>query len=1433
METTRRAGPILLVLLLLFQSFAILSVSANPTGGTISTFDGGQANPSISTVAGQFDTSLGIEVPRNVTFDSVSFVVNVKDEAATPGQVYIDIGQDGVKEWAFEGLGYGTLGHQNSFLSGNGSDDFLSTGIASSTPIFIPYASSIDDVALNVTFSPSVNGGLIPLGPVDDYTSGDIDNDTRDELAILSTDSSSTGFNAAVTRLDWDPATGINVSSWVATCAGATKIAMADFNKDGMEDIATFAYGSDLACVHLSNATGIGAAQPVALYSNSIAADLGDFNHDGSADIVSIHSGGTFALRAYNAKVGSFGANQTQTVNANNTATPTTLSYLTAGAFGSNNSTFSVVVTDLFAHSTPLGWVNGSGITESPYSFDGIGSQPIAGDIDSDGDIDFIGQNQQGYTIALNTGLQWNTTDVLATSELATASALTNASVFDHDGDGVNSLIVPNPSTSDGYAQTIDGNLTVYSLNSTQIGNISAVLQPWSIPTNAQAVDLDGDGVLEHIVPAGDATHGLFIGAYNSISMDVNSDGQMDLHSTGYAGAAQYGMSGLVIEDPLGNMTTLLSPMMNALPYTTDGFGIRLSAVSFDFANTATGTFYLDNLDIGYDIDFIVENNPFSAGNLTNIINQQQTIGTGNFVVPLPVNATESGVFTVSGLLAQYSPGAPNLSIPPTPIVTVTELTSERVQLEWQDIIDFGEDLIGFEVFRTTQGGTFDLTSPQSTDSSNMTLDGEVEHGSTYVYGVRSLHAFGVTSNMSTPTTVTVPFPSPPAAVAGFVFMDTPDDTGESLDMVWDISIDGAMEYRVYFESQVIDSIEELEPVATIAHSTAAQTMSLSTLTLGLTLEEGAGYYAAVVAFDEYGNSTTSFSTLGPVVALNNSMRASLIEVDLSTTGAFENDEFGFSALDAVYLNVTLSSGGEVIAGQALSLHIHSSEETISLSGITDADGVWQAIAVEDLTELGGTIITLFDSVSMTIDYSGTTGSSTMQPIAPTNLTLQGLGLLRANVSTDGASIELSEAGVYELEVDFAAELPTQNTYLEGLVYTWEQQNASGYTTSSGAIEIKGGQLILSGTANRTDTLTLTLDETKSWIVPSTNPIVFTFTGGPNDGTNSTNDTGGNTTDGNTTEPTLPDAALPATVECQTETYTWEDTNADLAFTCVVTNPNPFSVSASFALTTPSTTTAPVSFDVVAGGQTQSSAIASFPIEAGSTYTLTLTPVRNAPSDGLFPGEQGEAYTVILTCSDSTVGPAQASCSTMTAPTASMEGQFTWILGEQPEVQDPAVTPSDDTKSNTGIIVGGVLGLIALIVGAGAIVVLRNGDEEEDDWYTETTDDEPEVVEKPSNPSSKSLDELQEEGRSLEDIEGPKEHRPSLFDEFDNSTVESHDAYESESFDMDAALQEELPEAEADDGISVDENGTEWWEDEEGVWWYREEGWEDWAVWED
>ena len=1423
MEHPNRTGSFLLVLLLLLQTVALMPAAANPTSGTVSTFNGGQASPTLTLTGGQIDTSLGIEVPRNVTFDSASFLVSARDEVATPGQVYIDIGQDGVKEWAFEGPGYGDLGHQNSFFNGNASVDFHSTGMVSSPPIFLPFGASIDTAEVNASFAPDVNGGLLPIGAVNDYTSGDVDNDTLPEVVVLSSDSATTSFNAALMIVDWTSNAGLNTSSWVQTCAGSSEVATGDFNGDGHDDLVAFAYGSDLACVHIMNAStgAIGAAQGISLYSNSISASVGDFDLDGYADLVSIHTGGTFALRTYNSKTSSFAANLTQSVNMNNSANPTTLVSMVSGHFAANSTVFSVVVTDLFGHSTPLGWINGSGISENPNHFDGLESDIIAGDIDGDGDIDFIGSNQMGYTVAQNDGSQWNTTDHLTTVQL------NNASVFDHDGDGLASLVVPFGGSSDGSALTVEGNLTAYALNSTAVGASTSVVQPWSIPTNVKAIDMNGDGVVEHIVAAGELSSGLFIASWQHVTMDIDDDGQDDLGVEGYAGDAAYGMEPLYILDPLGNMTSRLSPLMNALPYNADGYGVRLSSVNFAFTNTADGTFNLSSMDIGYDADFIVENNPFSAGNLTNIINQQQTAGVGNFVVTLPVNSTLSGVFSVSGLVAQYSPGAPNISLPPTPVVSVTELTSDRVQLEWQDMIEFGDDLIEFEVFRAAPGVSFDLTSPYTTSGANTTVDGDVEHGTSYVYGVRSLHSYGVTSNMSAPLTVTVPFPAPPAAVAGFNFVDTPGDEGGSLDLSWNISIDGAVEYGVYLETQAIEAIDALQPIATIEHSTENQIMVLSTVDEGLTIIDGTDYYAAVVAFDEYGNATTSFSALGPVISLNNSQRTALIEYDLSTSSTYEDGGFGLSALDSLHLNITLTADGAPLEGELVSLTIEASGVDVELSGTTDSSGVWQAIEAEDLTELGGTFITFFDSASMTIEYLGTTGSPTMQPVGPANLALQGLGLLRADITTQGTQLNLDDEGVFDLEVNIVAELPTQNTYLEGLVYTWEQKDASGNVTSTGDVEVKGGQIILSGTANATDTLVLTSDASKSWIVPSMNPLMFTFTGGPDTGSNQT--TGGNgTNDTNTTqEPTFPDATLPGAVDCGTATYPWIDDGTDAPIMCTITNPNPFDVFLGFSWKVTPTTPPPVTFEAPFG-------VGSAPIitiSAEGSVQVEFSPVRNGPSDGLFPGIQGVGYVVFFSCSE--LGGTNQ-CDSMTTPTASTEGELQWTLGEAPEVDTPVDTDSDGTKGNAPLIIGSIIGILALIAGGAGVILLRKSDDEEDDWYAESIDDvEPEIIEKPTKPTSKSLDQLHNEGRSLDDIEGPKDHRPSLFDEFDNNTVESYD--ETEVEDLEEALEDEetSEEGEDDDGISVDENGTEWWEDEEGVWWYREEGWEDWAVWED
>ena len=80
----------------------------------------------------------------------------------------------------------------------------------------------------------------------------------------------------------------------------------------------------------------------------------------------------------------------------------------------------------------------------------------------------------------------------------------------------------------------------------------------------------------------------------------------------------------------------------------------------------------------------------------------------------------------------------------------------------------------------------------------------------------------------------------------------------------------------------------------------------------------------------------------------------------------------------------------------------------------------------------------------------------------------------------------------------------------------------------------------------------------------------------------------------------------------------------------------------------------------------------------------------------------------------------------------------------------------------------------------------------------------------------------------MDDVEIPSDRRPSLFDEVDNRVSYPGDVSEE--------VHEEQYDSEENsdvDGITTDEEGTDWWEDEEGVWWYREEGWEDWAVWED
>jgi len=1411
MNQNRISTIIVLSLLVFSQSSALFLASANTQPGTINTFSNGSATLSIPLSANQLDTTASIEIPRNVTFQSSQFMINAKEQLATPGQVSLDIGQDGINEWAFDGIGFGDLGHQNTFINNASYQSIFSNGTGQSIPFYLPHTSAIVSGTMDVTYTSNVPAGLIPIDNISSYETGDIDNDTRDEIVVKAHINIQGGFTGpALSTLDWSQSTGVTHSSWTPTCGAEGDIVVADVNGDDFDDVISIAPADDRACYHHTNATTgiLSTASPVSLSEDLISASVGDIDGDGHADILSIHEGGIVSLRKYNDKNANFDSNTTLTILGNGTATPTQLTSIYAGHFNGSQGEFSALVTDNTGYTRHIKWINGA-LGLGVNAIDGIGSEIIGADIDQDGDVDLLSSTMQGYVLAENTGTTWTTTTV--TSSLI----LINATIADHNGDGTPSLLIPQLISSDGNSQTIEGNISIFNITTTSITATQTILEPWSIPTDSKYVDMDADGLPEHIVSAGEGSAlGLFIGSWDSVAMDIDQNGQNDLFAYGYAGDGQLGTPPLEFQDPLGYISTLLAPLTSNQMYTSHDYDIKMSLLTHSFTSSGTGTFNISNMDIGYDMDFIVENNPAAVGNLTNIINQQQTAGTGIININLPFLSTKTGTLSLSNLNADYIPGAPNLALPPAPVLSVDVLSSETVLFSWQDMFDFGTDLIQFEIFKTNPGGLFDLNNPTFTSTMNSTADPDITPGQSYDYAVRSLHLYGVTSNLSARLSITMPFPSPPMAVQGLIAMDTANDDGNSLDVMWNASLDLVSEYRIFVEVEEISILQSLTPVSTVAPSTNQLTANITVDGDGNTLVDRSDYWVAVVAYDSYGNATENFSSVGPVQSQNNSLRSAEISFEMISSGFSNASWFELSALDSLDMKITLSSEGEVIPSQDVSLNFISQDYQHLITGVTDENGTWQAVQVEDLTELSATFSDFIGEVSLVIEYDGTTGSSEIQPTDVVALTLNGMGILRASVSTSPEQVELDDSNQYSIVASITPELPAQNTRLANVMYDWQLSDSAGNISDSGTVEIKGGEITLDGNATPGDELIFSPSANQLWFSPNPGTFSFSFHDSLSNETE-------NETENETNQPTFPDVTLAGTVSCESATYAWEDNGADLAFICTITNPNPFGVQIGFSWTNPSATPLPLTFDH------QVILLRSdFVIIANGSHALTFTPIRNGPSDGLFPGIQGVGYEFTFTCTDDGADL----CSTMSTPSATTEGEIQWTLAEKLEVDEPIVIDPTETKGGSGALVGGIIALLVIVGGVAAFVLLRPRSEE-DDWFEEFDDNEEDIQSATPSRPSRSIDEIKSEGGEEMSAEPPQKSRPSLFDEVDGrGEIEHYD--QSEEIEAEPEYETEEVASEENE-ITVDDEGTEWWEDEEGVWWYREDGWEDWAVWED
>jgi PKD repeat protein len=183
-----------------------------------------------------------------------------------------------------------------------------------------------------------------------------------------------------------------------------------------------------------------------------------------------------------------------------------------------------------------------------------------------------------------------------------------------------------------------------------------------------------------------------------------------------------------------------------------------------------------------------------------------------------------------------------------------------------------------------------------------------------------------------------------------------------------------------------------------------------------------------------------------------------------------------------------------------------------------------------------------------------------------------------------------------------------------------------------------------------------------------------------------------------------------------------------------------------------------------------------------------------------------------------------------------ISSKILWAIGEEVKKDDdnPEVNytaPPISSQSLTVLYAGGT----GLVVVAGLIwvlmIALRRKRENEDVWTEDELemDDDPisysdeKRVSKPL-PVGVGLEEIRHEGGDEIDRSVPQNRDHSLFAEAEGR---SH-AAEDNDLTIDYNDNESSSEEESS-GITIDDDGTEWYEDEVGVWWYRDQGEDDWA----
>ncbi|MGB0393839.1 MAG: hypothetical protein ACPGE8_01435 [Candidatus Poseidoniaceae archaeon] len=1411
----------------------VLFVPQSFASGTtqVSTFAGGANSITVTSDGNNTSTALQLDLERNVTFQDASFAVEGNSAADTPGKVWIN-SSTGDIIWSYSVAGYGDLAQQNTFQTGLTYDNTqLNNSSGMPTPILLPKNATLQSSHANITYSPQIDAQFVSVGVVQHMKLGDSNGDNLTDAFVFSTSNTTTGVNTAFAVVESNQTSmQYNLSNWTPTCANSTQIRVADMNNDSHDDVVTFASFSSVMCVHFYNSTlqGYDAHFVVNISSDPLDVQVADMNHDGCADFVSIHGymgEGKVAMTTYDAVSNSTGSLNDVPVYRYNVwdgrARMRTLHVADFFDRGEN----AIIVSDAWDDARVLTYDNQSRqLITNLVKFRNLSEESVAGDVDGDGDIDFLTPRDTGSVLVLN-----NQSSFIQAPMLHVLDTL-NATIADHDNDGSVSLFTPNPQFADGNPSTIEGNIGFRSIDALGLGTPSnSPLMPYSVPTDIQFSDIDHDGLMDQFVLAGEGQKGVFIGAWHNISLDAEVDGNDDLWVEGYSSTTLSHIGMLTITDDDNVIRDAISPYLPAYPGTSDAFGIEMVDNLMSISSKSNGIANFTDLKITYDIEFAVTTSAGTIGSLSNSLNQQMLPGSGAFTVTLPVETTKSGQFDAKDLSMSYTLGAPNIALPPTPLLSVQSLTESSVTIEWQALSEFGIDLQEFQVFRMSPTASYDYTSPyEVVVGQNTFSDSNVDVGSTYGYIVRSIHSFGVVSNLSQALEVTIPNPPAPAAVTNVQLIDLDMETASApLKATWDASTDSnVVEYRVYVADSDLDATglnNELTPakgyvldgvtyqaVATVSSSvTEAEISSTSEYvdasgsTASMAIQDGQEYWVAIAAIDSYDNATLPLPVAGPTTSFNNTYINSQLELTVTSgpVGVSENVLESNSPLSVSLYAYYLDDMQQEVAieNAELEMVMTYGSDSLTLNGQSDSNGQWVAIDVEDLHD---------SSIPQSLlDYSATSDGvvsidvsmeaievADTQPYASAMASASMGTAITVELAGPLASVDMDANDAIDINITLTAtdsvNAAHQNS-LEGTTILWDAfDGVSENATMSGSETISTGKIRIVSSFANISRIDFTVDAggrlmfgTTSFSV-SLNEYVVPVQ------ENETNET--------VTE-WVPTSIQSVTIACESATILTNKQAADDPIDCLVENPNPFAVEVEVSVTElPSLFKKPGMVSIAANG----------------TETVSFVPKYEDPlwarqNDA---GVENQFAIQVLTKS---------------RDYASLESVVendvvTWTADLFVEVQ---TNPDGEEKSSSNMVVIGGIGAGVLLLAAVGFVLYRKAsadfeDEafyEEQDAFGEEEEDEPEEI-----PEGKPLDEFEDKTISAEPeiIERPGDSLISEVTSSNTDTIEEEPEVEED---------EPIEEAEEDDGISVDEYGTEWYEDEVGTWWYREEGAEDWS----